>query len=164
MPRTRSYRYQARRRPDITSTTSESHISRYASHPRSICHGFIHSEASQRHSALWTRRVLLLAAHRDSVVRTVMIVLVTLEDIRHISDDALSARVILSRTVCPLARIFDMHLAAGMNVSQGPTGANRDWILLVVDVREMEFCIDVVGEGLVSDPRQAVPDCLEADA
>ena len=52
-------------------------------------------------------------------------------------------------------------------VSEGTAGKDRDEVLLVVDVRDGDgggLAVDVVGELLVSDAGQAVPDETDREA
>ena len=60
-----------------------------------------------------------------------------------------------------------MHLARRVVVSEGTAGKDRDEVLLVVDVRDGDgsgLAIDVVGELLVSDAGQAVPNEADREA
>ena len=52
----------------------------------------------------------------------------------------------------PDAGLVDVDLARGVAETQATSGHDGDGVLLVVDVRLAgDMCVDVIGEGLVSD-------------
>ena len=60
-----------------------------------------------------------------------------------------------------------MDLARGVVEAEAAAGEDRHHVLLVVDVRDGELggeAVDVVGEGLVADAREAVSDEARRDA
>ena len=61
----------------------------------------------------------------------------------------------------PCARVLDVDLPRRVVVPEEAPREDRDDVLLVVDVRHGDLLglgVDVVGEGLVADAREAVPD------
>lgn len=101
----------------------------------------------------------VLAAHRNPVVRPIMVRLLPLENARHVAHRALRAIVVLAGARCPRTRVPDMYLAGGMVEAEEAAGQDGDEVLLIVDVRDAEpERVDVVREVLVPDAREAVPD------
>lgn len=64
-------------------------------------------------------------------------------------------------TRCPLARVFDVYFSRGVDEAQELTRANRDGVLFVVDVSQVQVGVHVVGECLVSDTRETISDGQE---
>lgn len=79
-----------------------------------------------------------------------MIRLVPIPNIGYVANDALSARVVLSRARSPLSRVLDVNLSRRMNKAQRHARQGRDRVLFVVDVSEMKITIYIIGERLIA--------------
>ena len=88
-----------------------------------------------------------------------MITLVAIEDGRHITHNALRVCIVLPRAREPRTRVLDVDLARGVVEAEEEPWQDRDWIFLVVNMRDGSdgvMCIDVVSELLVSDTGEAI--------
>ena len=92
----------------------------------------------------------------NAIVRSAVIVHISVEDVGGIPNTALSVGIVLARTPLPNLPIIDVSLTRRMVEAQ--ESARKDWdgILVVGDTRKpaSEFAVDVVGEILVSDLRR----------
>ena len=70
-----------------------------------------------------------LTTHGDTIIGTIVIVEVSNEDTRGISNAALSIRVVLARTPLPDLSIVNVSFARRMFEAQESTGENRDRVL-----------------------------------
>ena len=126
------------------------------------------------------------ATHLNAIVRSVMVRLVTLENIRYITDDTPIVWVVLSLpgrkrssgkghslinrtwrtwTSQPYTRVLDVDLARGMVKSEEFTRQDRYNIFLVVDVGHLNrLCVDIIGPILISHAWQSIAYKASRDA
>lgn len=114
---------------------------------------------------------LVLATHDNPIVRPVVVVHIAIKNTRHVSHNALNGWVILpcsSRersvinisyycdatstwTAGPLARVLYVELTRGVHEAEEHARDDRNEVLFVVYMRQVEMRVDVVCEGLVAD-------------
>lgn len=87
----------------------------------------------------------------------------SLKDVLHITNRAQSIRVVLTWASDPGFIILDMRFARGMSKSKESTRQYRHEVLLVVDVGDIQVCIDVICERLVASSRHSVTYHLDWD-
>lgn len=88
-----------------------------------------------------------------------MVIQITLCKRRYVSSAALRAGIVLPRAVRPLARVLDVDLSRGMDVSEEFTWQDRNRVFHVVNMRNgYRLGIDVVRKVLVADSGKAVSD------
>ena len=111
-----------------------------------------------------------------------MVRLVAVKDVGYVTDDALFTWIVLAcfhfpihqhvisllglkwvltRARRPLARLRDVYFARRVYISQEPSGYDRDRVLQIVDVRDVQVSIDIVCKCLVADTRKTIEDSLE---
>jgi hypothetical protein len=49
----------------------------------------------------------------------------------------------------PFTRVLDVHLPCGMYKAHEHTGADGDWVLFIIDVREMHLCVNIISKCLI---------------
>ena len=80
-----------------------------------------------------------------------MILEVTDEEVRNITDAALLISVILARACLPAVVIIDVSFPRWVFEAQGPSRNDRDGVLLVGDANKcIQLAVDEIGELLVS--------------
>jgi hypothetical protein len=78
-----------------------------------------------------------------------MIIEIRLEDGWHISHNTKGTFVVLTGASDPITIILNMDLTSWMNVAYELAGNYWNGILLVVNMREVNICINVVCEMLI---------------
>lgn len=49
----------------------------------------------------------------------------------------------------PFTRVLDVDLPCGMYKAHEHTGADGDWVLFIIDVSEMDICVDIISKCLI---------------